>query len=333
MTRISFLPATVLAVAVLGVAIAASLFFGSNNISPGQVWASLSNNGDTTTDTLVLQQRLPRTIVVVLVGAALGVAGALMQALTRNPLADPGILGINAGASIAVVAGVAFAGVQGINNYIFLAIVGALLASIMVYLLGGAGRNSVPSPARLTLAGVAIAMEIVSFVYAIILSNANAFNEFRYWAAGSVEGRGWPVLEHIWVFIVLGLVFAFASAPSLNALSLGEEMGTALGVKVWRTRVLTFSAITILAGTATAAVGPLMFVGLAVPYAARGLFGHDNRAILAGSVVIGPVFLLAADVLARLVIMPQEVQTGLLSAVLGGPIFIAVVRMKKIGAV
>lgn len=333
MTRISFLPATVLAVAVLGVAIAASLFFGSNNISPGQVWASLSNNGDTTTDTLVLQQRLPRTIVVVLVGAALGVAGALMQALTRNPLADPGILGINAGASIAVVAGVAFAGVQGINNYILLAIVGALLASIMVYLLGGAGRNSVPSPARLTSAGVAISMAISSLVQAIILSNANAFNEFRYWAAGSVEGRGWPVLEHIWVFIVLGLVFAFASAPSLNALSLGEEMGTALGVKVWRTRVLTFSAITILAGTATAAVGPLMFVGLAVPYAARGLFGHDNRAILAGSVVIGPVFLLAADVLARLVIMPQEVQTGLLSAVLGGPIFIAVVRMKKIGAV
>ena len=332
MTRISFLPATVLAVAVLGVAIAASLFFGSNNISPGQVWASLSNNGDTATDTLVLQQRLPRTIVVVLVGAALGVAGALMQALTRNPLADPGILGINAGASIAVVAGVAFAGVQGINNYIFLAIIGALLASIMVYLLGGAG-SSVPSPARLTLAGVAISMAISSLVQAIILSNANAFNEFRYWAAGSVEGRGWPVLEHIWVFIVLGLVFAFASAPSLNALSLGEEMGTALGVKVWRTRVLTFSAITILAGTATAAVGPLMFVGLAVPYAARGLFGHDNRAILAGSVVIGPVFLLAADVLARLVIMPQEVQTGLLSAVLGGPIFIAVVCMKKIGAV
>ena len=332
MTRISFLPATVLAVAVLGVAIAASLFFGSNNISPGQVWASLSNNGDTATDTLVLQQRLPRTIVVVLVGAALGVAGALMQALTRNPLADPGILGINAGASIAVVAGVAFVGVQGINNYIFLAIAGALLASIMVYLLGGAG-SSVPSPARLTLAGVAISMAISSLVQAIILSNANAFNEFRYWAAGSVEGRGWPVLEHIWVFIVLGLVFAFASAPSLNALSLGEEMGTALGVKVWRTRVLTFSAITILAGTATAAVGPLMFVGLAVPYAARGLFGHDNRAILAGSVVIGPVFLLAADVLARLVIMPQEVQTGLLSAVLGGPIFIAVVRMKKIGAV
>lgn len=332
MTRISFLPATVLAVAVLGVAIAASLFFGSNNISPGQVWASLSNNGDTATDTLVLQQRLPRTIVVVLVGAALGVAGALMQALTRNPLADPGILGINAGASIAVVAGVAFVGVQGINNYIFLAIVGALLASIMVYLLGGAG-SSVPSPARLTLAGVAISMAISSLVQAIILSNANAFNEFRYWAAGSVEGRGWPVLEHIWVFIALGLVFAFASAPSLNALSLGEEMGTALGVKVWRTRVLTFSAITILAGTATAAVGPLMFVGLAVPYAARGLFGHDNRAILAGSVVIGPVFLLAADVLARLVIMPQEVQTGLLSAVLGGPIFIAVVRMKKIGAV
>ena len=332
MTRISFLPATVLAVAVLGVAIAASLFFGSNNISPGQVWASLSNNGDTATDTLVLQQRLPRTIVVVLVGAALGVAGALMQALTRNPLADPGILGINAGASIAVVAGVAFAGVQGINNYIFLAIVGAWLASIMVYLLGGAG-SSVPSPARLTLAGVAISMAISSLVQAIILSNANAFNEFRYWAAGSVEGRGWPVLEHIWVFIALGLVFAFASAPSLNALSLGEEMGTALGVKVWRTRVLTFSAITILAGTATAAVGPLMFVGLAVPYAARGLFGHDNRAILAGSVVIGPVFLLAADVLARLVIMPQEVQTGLLSAVLGGPIFIAVVRMKKIGAV
>ena len=333
MTRFKLLPAAVVTVAVLFSAIAASLFFGSNNIAPAQVWAALSNNGDQASNVLILQQRLPRTILVILVGAALGVAGALMQALTRNPLADPGILGINAGASIAVVAGVAFFGIQGILNYIFLAIIGALLASIMVYLLGGAGGHSVPTPARLTLAGVAISMAISSLVQAIILSNANAFNEFRYWAAGSVEGRGWLVLEHIWVFIGVGLIFAFASAASLNALSLGEEMGTALGVKVWRTRIMTFAAITILAGAATAAVGPIMFVGLAVPYAARGLFGHDNRAILVGSVFIGPVFLLAADVLARVVIMPQEVQTGLLSAVLGGPIFIAVVRMKKIGAV
>ncbi|WP_245802992.1 FecCD family ABC transporter permease [Corynebacterium phocae] len=311
------------------VMVAASLALGSNALSLSEVYTALTGDGGTTAHTVVVGQRVPRTLVVIIVGAALGVAGALMQALTRNPLADPGILGINAGASLAVVAGVAFAGVQGIGSYVWLGMLGAVVASVGVYILGGVGRASV-TPARLTLAGVAISMAISAFVQMVLLSNQRAFNEFRFWASGSVEGRGWDVFGTVVWFILIGLALAFIAAPALNALTLGEETGKALGVKVGQTRTLVVASVTLLCGAATAAVGPIMFVGLAVPYLARAICGADQRLVIPTCVIAAPVFLLLADIVARVIVMPLEIQTGIMSALVGGPVFLYIVRRKNL---
>ncbi|GAA1472220.1 putative siderophore transport system permease protein YfiZ precursor [Corynebacterium felinum] len=319
----------IVTVGLLALCMAASLMFGSNNIPLAEVLATLQGEGAHESHVVVIDQRLPRTVVVMVVGASLGVAGALMQGLTRNPLADPGILGINAGSALAVVAAVAFFGQFGIASYVWWAIAGAVVASVAVYALGGAGRRGV-TPARLTLAGVALSMAISALVQAILLSNQNAFNEFRYWASGSVEGRGWSVLATVGLFMVVGLVLAFLATPALNALALGDDTGKALGVRVGTTRVMVVVAVTLLCGAATAAVGPIMFVGLAVPYVARMLVGTDQRLVIPACVVVAPIFLLSADIAARLVVMPMEIQTGIMSALIGGPVFIAIVRRKNL---
>ena len=309
----------------------ASLGIGSNPIPPARVWQLLWTPDGSFDAVVVLEQRLPRTLVLIVVGAALGVAGALMQSLTRNPLADPGILGINAGASLAVVLAVALTGISGIGFYLWFAFGGAAVAAVGVYLLGMAGHAS-PSPVRLALAGVAISMTVASLVQMVILANANAFNEFRFWAAGSVEGRGYSVLLTTGPFIAVGLVLACCLAPALNALALGEDAGRALGVRVGLIRGLAVAAITVLAGAATAAAGPIMFIGLGVPYLARAVFGADQRLVLPGTALAAPVVLLTADVGARLVVAPAEVPVGVLAAILGGPVFIAIVRRPRIEA-
>ena len=319
------------AAVLLALGMMASLAVGSNPIPPARVWELLWAPDGSFEAIVVGEQRLPRTLILVMVGAALGVAGALMQSLTRNPLADPGILGINAGASLAVVLAVALTGISGIGFYLWFAFAGAAIAAVGVYLLGMAGHAS-PSPVRLALAGVAISMAVASLVQMVILANANAFNEFRFWAAGSVEGRGYPVLFTTAGFVAIGLVLAFCLAPALNALALGEDTGRALGVQVGLIRILAVAAVTVLAGAATAAAGPIMFVGLGVPYLARAAFGPDQRLVLPGTALAAPVLLLAADVIARLVVLPGEVPVGVVAAILGGPAFVMIVRRPRIEA-
>lgn len=316
---------------VLVVLSALSLSVGSHGLPLDQVWHLLWSPDDSQGSVIVHDLRLPRTIAGILVGAALGLAGALMQSLTRNPLADPGILGINAGASLAVVAAVALVGVADIGFYLWFAFAGAALASIAVYVLGSAGRAQA-TPARLALAGVAITAAITALVQTVILTNQEAFNEFRFWVAGSLEGRGYPIIWTVLPFIVVGVVIAMALAPSLNALALGDETGKSLGVKVARTRTLTMIAVTLLCGAATAAVGPVGFIGLGVPYLARALCGPDQRWVMPYSLVLAPALLIFADVVARVVIAPQEVQAGIVTALLGGPVFIAIVRRRRIEA-
>ncbi|MDR2454000.1 MAG: iron chelate uptake ABC transporter family permease subunit [Bifidobacteriaceae bacterium] len=316
------------AVALLG---AASVAIGSNPIPLGRVWEVVTHPDASVEALVVLGQRVPRTFLVAAVGAALGVAGTLMQSLTRNPLADPGILGVNAGASLAVVLAVAVFKVASIWFYLWFAFAGAALAAAAVYLLGGAGRAS-PTPVRLALAGVAITMAVSALVDMVILSNQHAFNEFRFWAAGSAEGRGYPVFWAVIGFIVAGLVIAFVCAPALNALALGDETAAALGVRVGRLRALVAIAVTLLAGAATAAVGPIMFVGLAVPYVARAACGPDQRWSIPYAALAAPAVMLFADVVARIIVAPQEVQVGIMCAVLGGPVFIALARRRRIEA-
>ncbi|MEZ2122028.1 MULTISPECIES: FecCD family ABC transporter permease [unclassified Corynebacterium] len=311
--------------------IISSLMIGSNPIPFTDVLHLLVHPDLSFESTVVHEQRIPRTILVIVVAAALGSAGALMQSLTRNPLADPGVLGVNAGASLAVVVSVAVVGVTSIWFYLWFAFAGAAAAAIVVYILGGAGRTA-PTPVRLALAGVAVTMAVSSIVQVVILSDRNAFNEFRFWATGSVEGRGWPILTAVGGFIFLGLLIAFAVAPSLNALALGDEEGRSLGVRVERVRTLVMVAVTLLAGAATAAVGPIMFIGLGVPYIARFICGPDQRWVLPFSALSAPVVLLTADIIARIIVAPQELQTGIVTTILGGPFFVAIVRRRRIEA-
>ncbi|MEZ5088661.1 MAG: iron chelate uptake ABC transporter family permease subunit [Micropruina sp.] len=324
-------PAFAVALALLLLGSLVSLAVGSNPIALERVWTILWHPDGSFESVVVLEQRLPRTLLLIVVGAALGVAGALIQSLTRNPLADPGILGINAGASLAVVLAVAITGVASIGFYLWFAFAGAAASAVAVYLLGMAGRADA-SPVRLALAGVAISMLVASLVQTVILANQNAFNEFRFWAAGSVEGRGFAVLATVVGFIGLGLILSFCLAPALNTLALGEETGRALGVRVGLVRGLAVVAVTVLAGSATAASGPIMFIGLGVPYLARAVLGPDQRLVLPGTAVAAPVLLLAADVLARLVVMPAEVPVGVVAAIIGGPMFVAIVRRPRIEA-
>ena len=318
-------------VGVLVLMVLLSLSVGSNPIPLGRAWTLLLHP-DHSQESIVLRDlRVPRTVVGLVVGAALGLSGALMQSLTRNPLADPGILGVNAGAGFAVVLAVAAFGVTGIWFYLWFAFAGAAIASVGVYLLGGTGRQHA-TPVRLALAGVAISAALGALTQTVILANQEAFNEFRFWVTGSLEGRRWAVLAATGPFIAVGAVMALLLGRALNALALGDETGRALGVKVRRTRALAMVANTLLCGAATAAVGPIAFVGLAVPFTARALVGSDQRWVAVFCLLLGPTWLLAADVLARVVVSPQEVAAGIVAAIVGAPVFVAIVRRRRIEA-
>lgn len=315
----------------LAVAVLLSLSLGSKDIPLAQTWALLLAP-DGSPESIVLHElRVPRTLLGMAVGAALGIAGGLMQSLTRNPLADPGILGVNAGASVAVVVAVALTGVSGIGFYLWFAFAGAALASAAVYLLGTSHRHAA-TPTRLALAGVAISAALQALTQTIILADQTAFNEFRYWVSGSLEGRLYPILGTVLPFLALGTALALLLAPALNALALGVDAGKALGVRVQRTRITTMVAITLLCGAATAAVGPIGFVGLAVPFAARSIVGSDQRWVTVFSAILGPAWLLLADVIARLVVRPEEAPVGVIAALIGAPVFVAIVRRRKIAA-
>ncbi|WP_433528291.1 FecCD family ABC transporter permease [Micromonospora sp. CA-263727] len=317
------------AVALLAGAVVASLSVGSRAVPPEQVWRALLHPDDSVAATIVRGQRLPRTLLAIEIGAALGVAGAVMQALTRNPLADPGILGVNAGASLAVVSAVALTGFVGVWFYLWFAFAGAAFAATAVYLLG-AVAGAFATPARLALAGVAISAAAGSLVQTVILTDQRAFNEFRFWAAGSLEGRRWEILLAVTPFVAAGLLLAAAVAPALNVLALGSDTGAALGARPRVTAAVAMAAVTLLCGAATAAVGPIGFVGLGVPLLARVLVGQDQRWIVLVTLLYAPVLVLLADVVGRRLVSGAEVQVGIITAVVGGPVFVAVVRRRRV---
>jgi iron complex transport system permease protein len=287
-------------------------------------------HNDGSADAVIIHdQRLPRTLLGALVGAALGLAGAVMQALTRNPLADPGLLGVNNGAAAAVVTAIAFGGVTGVLGYVWFAFLGAAVASVVVYALGTAGRGGA-TPDRLVMSGAALTAVLQAYLGAVLLIEPDTFNQFRFWNVGSLSGRRADVLTQVSPFIAVGIVLALLLARPLNVLALGEQTGKALGAHVGRTRVLGAVAITLLCGASTAAIGPIAFIGLAVPQAARILVGPDQRWVLPYSMVLSPVLLIASDVLGRIVNPPEELQVGIVTAVLGAPVFIALCRRRKL---
>lgn len=310
------------------VAFVLSLAVGANLIPPGRVLAGLFGTDQAARD-IVLGNRMPRTLLAVLVGAALGLAGHVMQSLTRNPLADPGLLGVEAGAAAAVVAAISVFGITSPSGYVWFALVGAGLATLAVYVLGS-GRSGGASPIRLVLAGAAISACLYSFVSGVIVIDTFAFSSFRYWVVGSLTNRDISVIGDVVWFLLAGVVLALLLAGSLNSIALGDEVAAALGAHTQRTRLLGILAITLLCGAATAAVGPVGFVGLAVPHAARALVGVDHRWGLPMSCLLGVLMVQVADVLGRVIAWPQEVGVGIVTAVIGAPVLVYLVRRGRV---
>lgn len=305
-----------------------SIAVGAKQIPLPDVIDALVDNSREGDDFIIWDLRVPRTVIAVCVGAALGVSGALIQALTRNPLADPGILGVNAGAAFFVALGVAYFSVGSVGGYVWFAFAGALVVTVAVYVIGSAGRGPA-DPVRLTLAGVALGAVLSGIVTAMVLLDPRAFDKMRNWNAGSVVGRGYDVLLPVLPFLVVGLLLAATAARSLNAVALGDDLANSLGTSVTRTRVVVIIAVTLLAGGATAIAGPIGFVGLMVPHIARWIVGPDQRWILAYTLVLAPSLLLAADVLGRVVMRPGEIPVGIVTAFVGAPVLIILVRRKK----
>jgi iron complex transport system permease protein len=316
-----------IAVAALSILLLLSVSVGSKDIPADVVIdALLDRSGQG--DAVIWDMRIPRTVIGLAIGITLGVSGALIQALTRNPLADPGILGVDAGAAFFVTLGVGVFGISAVSGYVWFAFAGALVVTVAVYVIGSAGRG-VADPIHLTLAGVALGAVLTGFVTALILMDPNTFDRLRNWSAGSLVGRGLDVFLPVLPFLVVGVLLAAFVAPSLNAIALGEDLARSLGTNVALARALVIVAVTLLAGGATAIAGPIGFVGLMVPHVARWFTGPDQRWILAYTVLLAPSLVLAADILGRIVIRPGEFPVGIVTAFVGAPVLILLVRRRK----
>ncbi|MDO6142192.1 iron chelate uptake ABC transporter family permease subunit [Paenarthrobacter aurescens] len=323
--RIAFLA---LAAAVLLGAMILSLGVGAKFIPATTVLEAFTNPLDTADHAIILQTRLPRTLMGIAVGISLGVAGALIQAITRNPLADPGILGVNAGASFAMVIAIGVFGIGSLSGYIWFAFIGAILTTAAVYLIGTSGRNEV-NPIRLTLAGVALGAVLTGIGSGLTLLNPKAFDHLRSWSIGSLDTRSMESVLTVAPFMAAGLIIALFCVSGLNAVALGDDLATSLGANVNRTRILGVVAITLLSGAATAGAGAIGFVGLMIPHVARWIVGPDQRWILASTVLLAPILLLVSDVVGRIA-APGELPVGVVTAFIGAPVLIALARRRKV---
>ncbi|GAA2342055.1 iron chelate uptake ABC transporter family permease subunit [Streptomyces kunmingensis] len=308
-------------------AAALSLAVGTEHIPPGDVWSGLFSPSDSRFDNIVRELRLPRTLIGIAIGAALGLAGGVMQVLTRNPLADPGLLGVNAGASAAVVTAISVFGITSFTGYLWFALVGACVAAVAVNALGGT-RSA--TPVRLALAGTAVNAALFGYVNGLQLWDLSTLDSMRYWSVGTLEKRDPELLLIALPLLITGALLAFAMARPLGALSLGEDHARALGTSVRRTRVLSIVAITLLCGSATAVCGPIGFVGLMIPHAVRAFTGPDPRWMLPYCALFAPALLLVADVIGRVVVAPSEIQADIVTSFLGGLLFIHLVRRRKV---
>lgn len=285
----------------------------------------------------ILQKRLARTVLGLIAGCSLGVAGCLMQSITRNPIADPSILGINTGASFFVVSGIAFFGIHTTAQYIWFALFGAAFTSLLVFgvasFVPGKGSMSYhnTNPIRLALAGAAVSTAFSSLISTVMLPRTNVMQVFRFWQTGSIAGGTWNGIAMVSPFLLIGLIIAIVLIPSLNVLSLGDDIATGLGVNVMRIRAIGALAGMLLCGATTAIAGPIGFVGLMIPHLVRICCGNDLKLLIPFSALDGAVLLLLADVLGRLIGRPGELEVGIVTAFLGAPVFILIVRRAKVG--
>ncbi|ATG53904.1 iron ABC transporter permease [Brachybacterium ginsengisoli] len=320
----------VIAGGVLALALACllSLMVGARTVSPGTVMEALRSHDGALADHAVIQSRLLRTAAGVAVGAALAVAGAAMQGMTRNPLADPGILGINAGATTAVVLGVYLLDASRVAQFMGLALLGAGLGTVAVYAVASLGRDGA-TPVKLALAGAALTAGLGSLINALVMVDDSSLDRLRFWQVGTLGARSLRDIAGVGGLMAVGAVVILLAAGVLNALALGDDAAVGLGVKVGRARMLLGAAIILLCGAAVALAGPIGFLGLVVPHAARLLVGGDYRRIVPVCLLGGPVLILVADTVGRVIAPPAEVQVGVMTALLGVPVFVVLLRTRR----
>lgn len=317
-------------VLVLAAVMVASVAFGSRTVGWSDIWSGLGG-AEHSLGQAAVGKRIPRTVLAVLIGASLGLAGGVMQGVTRNPLADPGILGVNMGASFAVVTAVAFFGLTSMTGYVWVAMAGAALSALFVYTVGSLGRGGA-TPLKLALAGAATSAAFTSLVSAVVLPRNDVNGSYRLWKIGGVGGASFERIGQVLPFLAVGLVICLLSARALNSLALGDEVAAGLGERVALARGTAALGAVVLCGAATAVAGPIGFVGLVVPHTCRLLIGVDHRWLLPFSALLGAALLTAADVLGRVVARPAEIDVGIVTALIGGPFFIWIVRRQKVRA-
>lgn len=306
----------------------ASLSIGTRVVDWVDIVAALRGNVSSIGEAAAAA-RIPRTLLAILAGGSLGLAGAVMQGVTRNPLADPGLLGVNIGASLAVVVGIAWFGISSSEAYIWAAIAGAGATAVFVYVIGSLGRDGA-TPLKLALAGAATSIAFASLVTAVILPRGDIAGGIRSWQVGGVGGATFNRILPVMPFLAVGLLLSLASARKLNSLALGDELAAGLGERVAWARAMASLGAVLLCGATTAVCGPIGFVGLVVPHACRLLFGVDHRWLLPVSALCGSALLLAADILGRIAARPSEVDVGIVTALIGGPFFIWIIRRQKV---
>ena len=314
-------------VVVVGAA-AASVALGTRFVALPEVWGGLTGNDGTIAEAAVAK-RIPRTVLAVMVGAALGVSGAVLQGVTRNPLADPGIFGVSQGAALFVVTGIAFFSMSSPTAYLWVAILGAAASAVFVYGVASAGRGGA-TPLKLALAGAVTAAAATSLVSAILLPRVDVMNVFRFWQVGGVGGATPERIGQVLPFLLVGFGTCLLCARGLNSLALGDEVAAGLGERVWAIRLVSTGGAVVLCGAATAVAGPIGFVGLVIPHLSRMLVGLDHRWLLPMSALAGAALLSIADVVGRVVARPAEVDVGIVTALIGAPVFIVLVRRMKV---
>ncbi|MET1017089.1 MAG: iron chelate uptake ABC transporter family permease subunit [Leifsonia flava] len=316
-------------VVLIGVVVT-SLAIGTRAVSLTDVWNALVAPVAGNVDHLVIRElRVPRTVIGIMAGAALALVGAVIQGVTRNPIADPGLLGINAGASLAVVVAISALGISNPDGYIWFAFVGAAVAAVVVFVIGSSGRDGA-TPVKLALTGAAVMATATPLITLLLISDLDTLNQYRFWSVGSLAGRELATAGALWPFLVVGLVLALLLGRRLNLLALGDDVARGLGERPAVTHVLAALAVVVLAGTATALAGPIALVGLVVPHVARRITGPDYRWILAYCLTLGPILLLVADVIGRVLVAPAELEAGIVVAFIGAPMLIAIVRRARL---
>jgi len=309
-----------LSILFLAICVILSLALGSKNIEFSQVINALNNSSDTSFAALVVRERIPRTVFSIMAGTSLGISGALMQSITRNPIADPSILGVNTGASLFVVVGIVFLNISSPNQYIWLALAGAAVTSVFVYIVASMGNGGI-TPIKLALAGSATSAVLSSLVSAIMLPRGDVMDAFRFWQLGSVSGATWESIKLILPFVIIGLIISIAATPALNILALGDEVATGLGVNTGIIRIIF------------AIASPIGFIGLMIPHSIRLIFGSNLKGIVPLSAIGGAALLTISDTIGRVIGSPGEVQVGIITAFIGAPILIMIARKAKVKAI